>query len=303
MPSNATRPPGSPHPASPARAAPRRPRRRPAAADRHIPGAGRTCRAPCAAPRAVCPPTARRTRPAHRAGPRRRAPRCRAGGRCGPRPWCTYDQCRRVGGHEICAAVVGDGRAEVPSRTCRGPRRRPPCSRRYVWCCSGALPPGAAPPSSCCMRVRADPPGRAAIARSPAHHQSTLGMFARTCSPGQRPVAAGPGHRRGRQCDAEPARWASAGGHVRRVAFAVPVRLTPADGLRRSDRRPHVGRAPTRALLPMTDTQIAAVAHAAVTPAERLVIALVRVHDHAVATHPPPAWDVTHGDSPKRSST
>jgi len=44
-------------------------------------------------------------------------------------------------------------------------------------------------------------------------------------------------------------------------------------------RRLHIGRAaPTRALLPMTDTQIAAVGQTAVTPAQRLVVALVAVH-------------------------
>jgi hypothetical protein len=44
-------------------------------------------------------------------------------------------------------------------------------------------------------------------------------------------------------------------------------------------RRLHIGHtAPTRALLPMTDAQIAAVANTAVTPAQRLVVALVAVH-------------------------
>ncbi|WP_219420329.1 hypothetical protein [Pseudonocardia nigra] len=52
----------------------------------------------------------------------------------------------------------------------------------------------------------------------------------------------------------------------RRLIFADPTR------------RLHVGRAPTRAVLPMTDTQIAAVEHVAVTPAQRLVMALVAVH-------------------------
>jgi hypothetical protein len=53
----------------------------------------------------------------------------------------------------------------------------------------------------------------------------------------------------------------------RRLIFADPTR------------RLHIGRvAPTRALLPMTDTQIAAVGHTAVTPAQRLVVALVAVH-------------------------
>jgi len=52
----------------------------------------------------------------------------------------------------------------------------------------------------------------------------------------------------------------------RRLIFADPTR------------RLHVGRAPTRAVLPMTDTQIAAVEHVAVTPARRLVVALVAVH-------------------------
>jgi hypothetical protein len=40
----------------------------------------------------------------------------------------------------------------------------------------------------------------------------------------------------------------------------------------------HVGRVSTRALCPMTDAQIGAVAQAAVTPAQRLVIALAAVH-------------------------
>ncbi len=53
----------------------------------------------------------------------------------------------------------------------------------------------------------------------------------------------------------------------RRLVFADPTR------------RLHIGHAaPTRALLPMTDAQIAAVAHTAVTPAQRLVVALVAVH-------------------------
>lgn len=52
----------------------------------------------------------------------------------------------------------------------------------------------------------------------------------------------------------------------RRLVFADPTR------------RLHVGRAPARALLPMTDTQITAVAQVAVTPAQRLVIALVAIH-------------------------
>jgi hypothetical protein len=53
----------------------------------------------------------------------------------------------------------------------------------------------------------------------------------------------------------------------RRLIFADPTR------------RLHIGHAaPIRALLPMTDTQIAAVAHTAVTPAQRLVVALVAVH-------------------------
>ncbi|TQM11002.1 hypothetical protein FB558_3532 [Pseudonocardia kunmingensis] len=52
----------------------------------------------------------------------------------------------------------------------------------------------------------------------------------------------------------------------RRLVFADPTR------------RLHVGRAPTRALLPMTDAQILAVEHVAVTPAQRLVVALVAVH-------------------------
>ncbi|WP_214408198.1 hypothetical protein [Pseudonocardia lacus] len=44
-------------------------------------------------------------------------------------------------------------------------------------------------------------------------------------------------------------------------------------------RRLHVGHAaPARALLPMTDAQIAAVADTAVTPAQRVVVALVAVH-------------------------
>lgn len=52
----------------------------------------------------------------------------------------------------------------------------------------------------------------------------------------------------------------------RRMVFADPTR------------RLHVGRAPTRALLPMTDAQILAVAHTTVTPAQRLVVALAAVH-------------------------
>ena len=57
--------------------------------------------------------------------------------------------------------------------------------------------------------------------------------------------------------------------------FAKRHRLIFADPTRRL----HIGRAtPTRALLPMTDTQIAAVGHTAVTPAQRLVVALVAVH-------------------------
>ena len=54
--------------------------------------------------------------------------------------------------------------------------------------------------------------------------------------------------------------------HRRRLIFTDPTR------------RLHVGRAPTRALLPMTDAQILAVQHTAVTPAQRLVIALAAVH-------------------------
>jgi integrase len=57
--------------------------------------------------------------------------------------------------------------------------------------------------------------------------------------------------------------------------FAKRHRLIFADPTRRL----HIGHvAPTRALLPMTDTQIAAVAHTAVTPAQRLVVALAAVH-------------------------
>ena len=57
--------------------------------------------------------------------------------------------------------------------------------------------------------------------------------------------------------------------------FAKRHRLIFADPTRRL----HIGHAaPTRALLPMTDTQIAAVQRAAVTPAQRLVVALVAVH-------------------------
>jgi integrase len=57
--------------------------------------------------------------------------------------------------------------------------------------------------------------------------------------------------------------------------FAKRHRLIFADPTRRL----HIGHAaPTRALLPMTDAQIAAVAHTAVTPAQRLVVALVAVH-------------------------
>jgi integrase len=43
-------------------------------------------------------------------------------------------------------------------------------------------------------------------------------------------------------------------------------------------RRLHVGRAPGRVLLPMTDAQIAAVERVAVTPAQRLVVALAAIH-------------------------
>jgi hypothetical protein len=57
--------------------------------------------------------------------------------------------------------------------------------------------------------------------------------------------------------------------------FAKRHRLIFADPTRRL----HIGHAaPTRALLPMTDAQIAAVAHTAVTRAQRLVVALVAVH-------------------------
>jgi hypothetical protein len=57
--------------------------------------------------------------------------------------------------------------------------------------------------------------------------------------------------------------------------FAKRHRLIFADPTRRL----HIGHAaPTRALLPMTDAQIAAVAHTVVTPAQRLVVALVAVH-------------------------
>ena len=57
--------------------------------------------------------------------------------------------------------------------------------------------------------------------------------------------------------------------------FAKRHRLIFADPIRRL----HIGHvAPTRALLPMTDAQIAAVAHTAITPAQRLVVALVAVH-------------------------
>lgn len=57
--------------------------------------------------------------------------------------------------------------------------------------------------------------------------------------------------------------------------FAKRHRLIFADPTRRL----HIGHvAPTRALLPMTDTQIADVAHIAVTPAQRLVVALAAVH-------------------------
>jgi hypothetical protein len=57
--------------------------------------------------------------------------------------------------------------------------------------------------------------------------------------------------------------------------FARRHRLIFADPTRRL----HIGHtAPTRAPLPMTDTQIGAVAHTAVTPAQRLVVALVAVH-------------------------
>ncbi|MDN5933633.1 MAG: hypothetical protein L0I24_21625, partial [Pseudonocardia sp.] len=57
--------------------------------------------------------------------------------------------------------------------------------------------------------------------------------------------------------------------------FAKRHRLIFADPTRRL----HIGRvAPTRVLLPMTNTQIADVAHTAVTPAQRLVVALTAVH-------------------------
>lgn len=57
--------------------------------------------------------------------------------------------------------------------------------------------------------------------------------------------------------------------------FAKRHRLIFADPTRRL----HIGRvAPSRALLAMTDTQIAAVARTAVTPAQRLVVALAAVH-------------------------
>jgi hypothetical protein len=57
--------------------------------------------------------------------------------------------------------------------------------------------------------------------------------------------------------------------------FARRHRLILADPTRRL----HIGHAaPARALLPMTDTQIAAVAATAVTPAQRLVVALAVVH-------------------------
>lgn len=56
--------------------------------------------------------------------------------------------------------------------------------------------------------------------------------------------------------------------------FAKRKRLIFADPTRRL----HVGRAPARMLLPMTDAQIAAVRRVAVTPAQRLVVALAAVH-------------------------
>jgi integrase len=55
--------------------------------------------------------------------------------------------------------------------------------------------------------------------------------------------------------------------HRHRLVFADPTR------------RLHIGHvAPVRELLPMSDTQIAAVAETAVTPAQRLVVALAAVH-------------------------
>ncbi|GAA4561144.1 hypothetical protein GCM10023175_72500 [Pseudonocardia xishanensis] len=52
----------------------------------------------------------------------------------------------------------------------------------------------------------------------------------------------------------------------RRIVFTDPAR------------RLHVGRAPKRSVLPMTAAEIAAVKHAAVTPAQRLVVGLVGVY-------------------------
>ncbi|WP_219420053.1 helix-turn-helix domain-containing protein [Pseudonocardia nigra] len=60
----------------------------------------------------------------------------------------------------------------------------------------------------------------------------------------------------------------------RRLIFADPTR------------RLHVGRAPARALLPMTEAQIAAVQRVAVTPAQRLVVALAAVHAARAKTIP-----------------
>ena len=105
---------------------PRRPRRRAAAADRHVPGAGRTCRAPCAAPRTVCRPTARNTRPADPAGLRHRASPSRAGGRCGLRSWCAAD-------HAAEGCMSKRARLPIPAQPPSSSSARPPntAARRF----------------------------------------------------------------------------------------------------------------------------------------------------------------------------
>jgi hypothetical protein len=58
----------------------------------------------------------------------------------------------------------------------------------------------------------------------------------------------------------------------RRLVFVDPTR------------RLHVGRAPQRSVLPLTEAQVAAIERAAVTPAQRLVVALIAVHAARPAT-------------------
>ena len=188
-------------------------------------------------------------------------------------------RCRRSAsgcGHAATAQPPGSPRSS-PSWGCctTTPRRRsgpgstaapancPPGSAATSvpgwWCCSTATPapaPGRTP------RVRVHFGSRAALHRA-------LGSNTRP--------PAGDHLRRRRRRPGAAARSPALQRH-HRAALAVPVRQTTRPDVRRPHPAPRGGRGAGRTMLPMTAEQIRAVQQAAVTPAQRLAIALAAVH-------------------------